>query len=145
MLPSFHVIKGSLRKFIFLFMKLFRIVLWVQTIYYFLTAAWGLIDIKSFMLVTGPKTDVWLVKTVSVLLLAVSFCFITNLIIKTNRWPVIILAVCCCIFLAGIDIYYAGKHVISAIYFVDSFAQVILLIAWIIIIVRNLKESVASL
>ena len=78
-------------------MKLFRITLWVQTIYYFLTAAWGLLDIESFMLVTGPKTDVWLVKTVSILLLAVSFSFVLYLFIKTNYWPVILLAVCCCI------------------------------------------------
>lgn len=126
-------------------MKLFRITLWVQTIYYFLTAAWGLLDIESFMLVTGPKTDVWLVKTVSILLLAVSFSFVPYLFIKTNYWPVILLAVCCCIFLAGIDIYYAGKNVISAIYFVDSIAQFILLIAWIIIIVQQLKKTGTSL
>jgi hypothetical protein len=59
-------------------MKLFRIVLWVQTIYYLLTAIWPLADIESFMLVTGRKTDIWLVKTVSVLLLAVVFSFVTN-------------------------------------------------------------------
>ena len=122
-------------------MKFFRITLWAQSFYYLFTALWGVIDIESFMQVTGPKTDVWLVKTVSVLLLAVSFSFIANLLIKTNPWPVIVLAVGCCIFLAGIDIYYASKHVISAIYFLDSIVQLILLIAWVIIIIQQVKKQ----
>jgi hypothetical protein len=48
----------------------------IQGIYIFLTAVWGLVDISSFMEVTGPKTDIWLVRTVSICLLPYSFiCF----------------------------------------------------------------------
>lgn len=121
-------------------MKAFRIILWIQTLYYFLTAVWGLVDIESFMEVTGPKTDIWLVKTVSILLLAVSFCFFAHLFIKTNRWPVIILAISCCISLAFIDFYYAGKQTISAIYFLDGIAQIMLLLVWLFIIYKHNKS-----
>jgi hypothetical protein len=121
-------------------MKAFRIILWVQTLYYFITAAWALVVIKSFMEITGPKADVWLVKTVSVLLLAISFCFLANLFIKSNPWPAIILAGGCCIFLAFIDFYYAGKQTISAVYFLDGIAEVLLLLVWLFVIFK-LKKS----
>lgn len=39
----------------------------VQGAYYLLTGLWAVIDIDSFMLVTGPKDDVWLVKMVGLL------------------------------------------------------------------------------
>ena len=122
-------------------MKAFRVVLWIQTLYYLITAAWALVDIKSFMEITGPKTDIWLVKTVSVLLLAISFCFLANLFIKTKPWPVIILAAGCCIFLAFIDFYYAGKQTISAVYFLDGIAQILLLLAWLFVIFKIKNSS----
>ena len=122
-------------------MKAFRVTLWIQTLYYFITAAWALVDIKSFMEITGPKTDIWLVKTVSVLLLAISFCFLAHLFIKANPWPAIILAACCCIFLAFIDFYYAGKQTISAVYFLDGIAQILLLLAWLFVIFKIKNSS----
>jgi hypothetical protein len=93
------------------------------------------------MEVTGPKTDIWLAKTVSALLTAVSLCFIANLYIKTDRRPVIILAVACCIALACIDFYYAGNKIISPVYYVDGVLQVIFLFAWIVILIRGGKQN----
>jgi hypothetical protein len=121
-------------------MKAFRVILWIQTLYYFITAAWAIVDIKSFMEFTGPKTDIWLVKTVSVLLLAISFCFLAYLFIKANPWPAIILAVGGCIFLTFIDFYYAGKQTISPVYFLDGIAQMLLLLAWLFVIFK-IKNS----
>jgi hypothetical protein len=37
--------------------------LWVQGIYYLLTGLWPLVSIGTFQMVTGEKTDVWLVHT----------------------------------------------------------------------------------
>jgi len=121
--------------------RILHITLWVQSIYYFLTVAWALTDINSFMALTGTKSDVWLVKTVSVLLIAISFSFIGYLFTKINPCPVIILAVGCCLFLAAIDFYYAGKGIISNVYFIDGVVQLILLSAWII----NLKRMIMNL
>jgi hypothetical protein len=53
-------------------MKAVSYILLVQGIYWLVTGVWGLVDIVSFMKVTGPKTDVWLVKTVSVLIVVIS-------------------------------------------------------------------------
>jgi len=86
------------------------------------------------MEVTGPKTDIWLVKTVSLLLVTVSLCFIASLFIQTDRRPVLVLAIGCCLSLASIDFYYAGKKIISTIYYVDGVLQLIFLFAWVVII-----------
>ena len=41
-----------------------------QGIYYSVSGAWALVHIESFMRVTGPKHDVWLVKSVGGMLVA---------------------------------------------------------------------------
>lgn len=50
-------------------MKKVAIIAMIQGLYYLLTSLWGLLHIESFMMVTGPKFDIWLVKMVSVLII----------------------------------------------------------------------------
>jgi hypothetical protein len=122
-------------------MRSFRIILAIQTIYYCTTALWALVDIQSFIMITGPKTDIWLVKTVTVLLLAVTLCFITQLMSPgPGSWAVMVLAMCCCLSLAGIDIYYSLKDVIQPVYLIDSIVQLFLLVCWVIIYIINIKR-----
>ena len=85
------------------------------------------------MKVTGPKTDVWLVKTVGLLLAGVSVCLVVYFFMKADQSVIGTLAAVCSICLAGIDFYYAGKKVISPVYLIDGIIQVIFFIAWIII------------
>ena len=40
-----------------------------QGLYYAFTGVWPLISMSSFLAVTGPKTDLWLVNTVGILVL----------------------------------------------------------------------------
>jgi hypothetical protein len=120
-------------------MNLYRVTLFVQTGYYLITAVWGLISIESFMRVTGPKTDVWLVKTVSVLLLAISTSFIVSLLLRSYTVSVTTLAISCCVVLIIIDCSYAANGTISKIYLLDAFLQLCFLTAWIYIIVKKIK------
>ena len=43
----------------------------IQGVFYLATGIWPLLDIVRFQLVTGPKTDLWLVRTVGVLVTVV--------------------------------------------------------------------------
>jgi len=122
-------------------MQLLRITLLLQTIYYLVTALWALIHIQSFIKVTGPKTDIWLVKTVAVLLLAISIAFSTALWYKKYDYPVLTLAVSCCIVLLIIDCYYVWTDTISKIYLLDALAEATLLCLWLIIMVRRGKRK----
>ena len=48
----------------------------LQGIFYVATGVWPLIDIVSFQVVTGPKTDLWLVKTVGVLVTVIGLGYV---------------------------------------------------------------------
>ena len=112
-------------------MRFYRLTLYIQTIYYLITAVWALVDIDSFMKVTGPKTDIWLVKTVSVLLLAICISLITALLSRTLNKSVVALAVTSCIVLIIIDCYYVWSKTIPEVYLLDAGVEFMLLILWI--------------
>ncbi len=43
----------------------------LQGIYYVATGLWPILNMRSFEMVTGPKRDKWLVKTVGALITAI--------------------------------------------------------------------------
>lgn len=115
-------------------MKLIKLLLRIQSSYIFITAAWPIIDIKSFIAVTGPKNDLWLVKTVAALLISVSVTLGSFLFIKTDLRPAIILGASTSAAFIIVDFYYAISNVISDIYMADGLLETVFLLGWIIII-----------
>lgn len=70
-------------------------VAYVQGIYFLATGIWSLVHIASFQKVTGPKTDLWLVKTVGLLVIAIGAGLIVTAIdqdldrrIVINHWHI---------------------------------------------------------
>src|SRR5215204_6110532 len=104
--------------------KLYSGILWAQGIYTFLTATWPIVDIESFMLVTGYKTDLWLVKTVSILLLAISISLLLCTVFKQFNYPVALLALLVAVGMAYVDFYYSLNNTISKIYMADGFVEI---------------------
>ena len=93
--------------------KIYKALLWIQGLYTLLTALWGLIDIDSFMAVTGPKNDIWLVKTVSTILLAIAVTLLSYIYFQSHPLPAILLGFFTSAGLAAIDFYYSSREVIS--------------------------------
>ncbi len=119
--------------------KIYKALLWVQGIYSLITALWGLIDIDSFMAVTGHKADIWLVKTVSVILVAVSLSLIINIFYPAHPLPIITLGALNSLGLAFIDFYYALNNTIFKVYMLDGVAELIFFITWIYILINQQK------
>lgn len=119
--------------------KLYKALLWIQGVYTLLTALWGLIDIDSFMAVTGPKNDIWLVKTVSTVLLAVAVALLSYIYIKTDPLPAILLGFLTSAGLAAIDFYYSGRKVISPVYALDGIAEVLFALVWVYLLLNRHK------
>jgi hypothetical protein len=117
-------------------MKIFRWLIIVQSTYTLITAIWPLIDIHSFMLVTGHKTDIWLVKTVAALLIPIATTQLLFIIIRSDPRPVFVLSGLTALAFIIIDTVYALSDVISDVYLVDAGLQLIFLIAWIYVIQR---------
>jgi len=77
-----------------------------QGAYYAATGVWALADIESFQVVTGPKADQWLVKTVGVLVTAIGGALALAGWRRRVTPEIRLLAVSSALGLAGIDIYY---------------------------------------
>jgi len=123
--------------------KVYNALSMIQGSYTLLTAFWALVDIQSFMGVTGPKTDVWLVKTVAVLLLPIGFCFLWGLYFNTDRLLVTFIGIMSSAGLAFIDFHYTINGTIKWIYQADGFLQIFFLLVWTYLLnhAKRLKED----
>jgi len=104
--------------------------LWVQGLYFLVTGVWPLVDIDSFQIVTGPKTDLWLVRTVGVLIAVIALSLISAALAQRVNREVFILGVGSAIALAAIDIIYVSLEVIAKIYLADAVVEGLIIAAW---------------
>ena len=98
--------------------------------YYVITGVWPLVDIRSFQAVTGPKTDLWLVKTVGVLVSVIGATLIAGGLGGRPTADLGRLAAGSAAGLAGVDTVYSAKGRISPIYLLDALVEVGLLASW---------------
>ncbi len=101
-------------------------------IYYLLTGVWALVSIDTFQKVTGPKTDLWLVKTIGWLVSVIGLVLILAGIRGEVGAEIVLLAIGNAIALAGVDVYYVSKGTISKVYLIDAIGEAILIIWWIL-------------
>lgn len=109
----------------------------LQGTYYMITGLWGLLHIESFMAVTGPKIDIWLVKMVSVLIIVISMVLLLSGYRKKVTLEVLVLAIASAIGFIAIDVYYVAIDRISEVYLADALAELILLVLWIFVLIKE--------
>ena len=102
----------------------------IQGFFYLATGLWPLLDITSFQGVTGPKTDLWLVRSVGVLVTVVGLVLVLAWRRRQLSDEIVVLAVGCALGLAGIDIVYSLAGRISAVYLADAGAELGLAALW---------------
>ncbi len=104
----------------------------IQGIYYLATGLWPLLSLPTFVRVTGPKTDEWLVRTVG-LLVGVSGVALLLAAWSGRVTPeLILLGIGEAVSLAVIDVVYSLRGRISKIYLLDAVAEVVLLVGWVV-------------
>jgi hypothetical protein len=108
----------------------------VQGAYFLATGIWSIIDIDSFQKVTGPKTDLWLVKTVGVLVIAIGSGLIRAGMGGEVTLEVAIIAMASAGGLVAIELVYVFKRVISPIYAADAAVETGLLVWWAVFLLR---------
>lgn len=107
----------------------------IQGIYFFLSGIWPILSMGSFLKVTGPKTDLWLVKTVGIILAVIGIVLIVAQVNAEINTPIMILAVGSALSLALVEFIYVAKRVISPIYLGDAMIELVLIGWWILSIV----------
>ncbi len=103
----------------------------MQGVYFVATGVWPIIHIQSFQWVTGPKIDLWLVKTVGVLVTVVGAVLISAARRRRITDEIVLLAVGSALGLAAIDLVYALSGRISAIYLADAAVEIGLAMLWV--------------
>ncbi len=107
-----------------------RLAAGAQGVWYVLTGLWSLVDIHSFMAVTGPKTDIWLVRTVGALVIVIGSVLGLAAIRRRIGLQEMALGVGSALALAVVEIGYAATGVISPIYLLDGVVELVLLGLW---------------
>ena len=102
----------------------------VQGVFYAGTGLWALVDLDSFMAITGPKTDHWLVKTVGILVTVIGAVLLLAWRRKRVPGEVVFLATGSALSLAATDVIYVSNGTISPVYLLDAVAEVGLALAW---------------
>lgn len=104
-----------------------RALLALQGAYFVATGLWPIVHYRSFAAVTGPKTDVWLVKTVGALIAVVGAVIGAASRRQEPPGEVVGLAAGSSAALGALDVIYAGKGRIAPIYLLDAVTEAVLI------------------
>lgn len=102
----------------------------MQGLYWLVTGIWPFLHLKSFVWVTGPKQDYWLLYTVAVLITVIGAVLLAAGLRRQVTAEIKWLGIGGAAGLAGIDIFYALNDVIRDIYLLDAAGEGILILLW---------------
>jgi hypothetical protein len=88
----------------------------VQGYFYIATGLWPILQIKSFEMVSGPKKDKWLVRTLGAMITCSGIIFINHAETKAALHLAILNAIA----LICVDVYYVVKKIIWKTYLIDA-------------------------
>jgi hypothetical protein len=103
----------------------------VQAGFYIFTGVWPFVSLRTFLAVTGPKTDIWLVKTVAALIVVLGAALMIGSMGPETQLVTVSLGLLSPLALAAVDIYYVLRGTISKIYLADAAVEVAFLLYWI--------------
>jgi hypothetical protein len=122
-----------------------RRLLGFQGIYYFLTGVWPLLHMPSFLFVTGPKTDLWLVTTVGAILAVSGIGFFWASFRNEITTSILLIAGLQAYALGIVDFYYALNGVIAPVYLLDGVPEFLMFTAYVVYLYRfNQRRSLAT-
>jgi hypothetical protein len=113
----------------------------LQGVYWVATGIWPFLHLKSFVWVTGPKQDYWLLYTVAVLITVIGGTLLAAGIRKQVTRELKGLGMAAAAGLIGIDVYYALQDVIRDVYLLDAVAETVLILLWLWSGAKDLKET----
>ncbi len=92
----------------------------LQGLYFSVTGVWPLVHLDSFLAVTGPKTDLWLVQTVGALLGVVGVVLLLAAFRGDVRLETIVMGVGTAVVLGAADVVFTQRDVIPPVYLGDA-------------------------
>jgi hypothetical protein len=108
-----------------------RLLAFGQGALYLLSGVWPVVHLRSFLAVTGPKIDLWLVQTMGALLAVLGAALIGAARRPRVEPEWVFLGAGAALVLGGSDAVFVQRGVISRIYLVDAAGEFLLAAAWI--------------
>lgn len=108
-----------------------------QAIYYLISGIWPVVEIRSFQALTGPKVDLWLVKTVGLLVAVVGAALGVAGARRRITLETAMVAMGTSAGLAAIDAVYVARRRISLVYLLDAAGELLMLAGWLLALRRR--------
>ena len=115
-----------------------RVVMRLQGVYYIITGLWPVVNISSFELITGPKTDDWLVKMVGLLAASIGLALLFAARGTRPSLEGYVLAIASALSFAAIDLYYSLNGTIREVYLLDALVEIAIVV---LLLVGRGRES----
>ena len=105
-----------------------RVVLRLQGVYYIITGLWPVVSIYSFELISGPKTDDWLVKMVGLLAASIGLALLVAARGTRPSAEGIVLGVASALSFTAIDVFYVLNGTLLEVYLLDALLEVCIVV-----------------
>jgi hypothetical protein len=103
-----------------------------QALYFGITGLWPLVHMPSFLRITGPKADLWLVRCVGWLVTVVALVLFHSWRRDHVSEETALLGIGSALALGGVSTWYALKGRIWKTYLADTVVEIALIVCWII-------------
>ncbi len=112
--------------------QILKVVGLAQGGYYLITGLWAIVSQRTFQKITGPKQDVWLVKTAGVLFSVIGGTLVLAGLRKRPPVESQFLGSLTALGVAGAEIVYTSEERISPVYLADGVVEGIFFLSWLI-------------
>jgi hypothetical protein len=104
----------------------------VQGIYFLATGLWPIVHLASFLAVTGPKTDFWLVQAFGLLVAAIGGALLSFAVVGRAGSGACRFGVASAVMLAFIDVLFVARRAIPPVYLLDALPEALFAAGWLI-------------
>lgn len=104
-----------------------------QGTYFLVSGVWPLVWMDGFLAVTGPKNDLWLVRTVGLLAAVIGLVLVTAGLRRTYVAEVVVLAVTSALAFLVVDVVGWTEGVLRWTYLLDAAIQALVVAAWVLL------------
>lgn len=107
-----------------------RAILGIEGAYLLVTGVWPLVWMEGFLAVTGPKQELWLVRTVGLLAVAIGAVLVLAALRETYVVEIAVLGVATALAFLAVDVLGWASGVLRWTYLLDAFVQGLILVGW---------------
>lgn len=111
--------------------KVYIRLLYIQGFYFLITGIWPLVSIETFLAITGPKEDVWLIHVIGLLIIAIGSSMLTATRDKRRNLSTLILGLLSSFGLFLADVVFHYKGIISEVYLLDAVVEFGFFVFWV--------------